>query len=729
MPSKTQIIPSLEQPHTETYINDNTIYTPEKLKEKDGLHSFHVFISDKGRDNQILSFTRKNYWLNEYGTPNFKIHGQSIMNAYNAIDSDEAKIYCMRVMPDDATYANVLFYIKVEIKSGKFFITHHNLSIKISDKKDIESVIKDELIKLNIESTDELFYIPLVFFYSQGRGIYGNNYNVTIQPDFKKRNLNMDYMSFKVKLFDNDTEDEYSMEELSLEEFITGNSISYFIDDVFNDTDKIFSMCFEESIQFLIDKYNNIYNTNMKIRELDIFNGVIDDDNIENDISNIINGVDLSGGDDGNISWFIPTPKPESIEILNDNFTMSAGKNNKFKINSNVKPGVACQYTYLKSSNPDFIIDDDCISTEIPGTTTISVISTIDDSIFKNVIITAIEVPITDILLEDSSIDLYVNDSPEIITPEEDIQPIQPIYIYNETIRNPNRLDNINELYLKAFSGKIDKTIYSTLRVPLDIIMDANYDAITKQALIQLVLTRKDCLGIIDSGCGVRNPKDLISFWSQDYLVNLNTNFIIKESQYYTVKEPFMGKRMNVTTTYNLSKRLPLNCAKNGIYTPCASENCPLDDSIKRSMKPLIDDGDIELKEKLTKLRVNYYEAVGENKYVRGSQTTSQKDISDLSEQNNMHTMLTIKKELEALIRYERYDFSDDQNRHMFTTKAENILSKYKGLWCREATVYFDATEYEDKMSIIHCYLSIIFKSLVKSCIMEIDINQRELTK
>ena len=54
MPRTGQIIPQYLQPHEETYINDNTVFTDTAV-EQSGPRFLNVFVSDKGIDNVILN--------------------------------------------------------------------------------------------------------------------------------------------------------------------------------------------------------------------------------------------------------------------------------------------------------------------------------------------------------------------------------------------------------------------------------------------------------------------------------------------------------------------------------------------------------------------------------------------------------------------------------------------------------------------------------------------------
>ena len=70
------------------------------------------------------------------------------------------------------------------------------------------------------------------------------------------------------------------------------------------------------------------------------------------------------------------------------------------------------------------------------------------------------------------------------------------------------------------------------------------------------------------------------------------------------------------------------------------------------------------------------------------------------------------------------YNFSEAEDRKLFTESADRLLSQYRGM-CQSAKVRFEATQFEEQRSAIHCYLDVVFKGIIKSGIIEIDINPR----
>ena len=124
MPRSGQIIPKYSFPHSETYINDYTIRQNDTTNaissSSEVTYSMHVFPSPSGKDREMTTITGGlSQFLSIFGKGSGKVYGQSYMNAYNAAASGAAILQCLRVTPDDATYANAIVWAGVREDNGK----------------------------------------------------------------------------------------------------------------------------------------------------------------------------------------------------------------------------------------------------------------------------------------------------------------------------------------------------------------------------------------------------------------------------------------------------------------------------------------------------------------------------------------------------------------------------------------------------------------------------------
>ena len=113
MATAAQIIPNFNSPHILTVINDNTIRTSTVATGEYALKSINVFTSPKGRDNVLIEKTTAQDYLAEYGTPSVA-YGQASYMPYVSLTAGYNSCYCMRVMPEDATYANAVLVARVK---------------------------------------------------------------------------------------------------------------------------------------------------------------------------------------------------------------------------------------------------------------------------------------------------------------------------------------------------------------------------------------------------------------------------------------------------------------------------------------------------------------------------------------------------------------------------------------------------------------------------------------
>jgi len=615
MPRTGQIIPGYLHPHVETYINDNTEFMEAVSAPAEGLRFINVFTSGKGRDGVILPFDTTTGYTEEYGNPNYKLYGQPGYMPYAALSSGQAKCWCMRVMPDDAAYSNVVVLAQVKVDSTD--AANKKLNIKHKALFHNGLLSKDEFAALTDLMTEEdpdvdgYVTFPLFGVYSLGRGVYGDVFRIRMgaAPQEDKDNAYKNYI----------------LEVLTSEGGIKRK-------ELFSGT--LFADAVEANkTLFLEDLVNDVDSGSTKL------------------------GMYVNQEALGKIFEMYKTVDPTTT-ITIETFDPITGKN---------KLGVANPKIVFKNTETGAVSLDRVEGVPLSGGT---------DGSFA--VGTA--------------------------TPEA-------------------RETAINAAYVKAFNGEFDRAILSKRRTPAELILDANYEDTVKRALIGLLLKRYDAYGFIDGGI-LNTTTDAIA-WAEN-MSGLGDRAFSKDCQHYMIRDPFSGKNIPMTTTYYYALQLPVHFRVSGNHIPFVGERvASLTGMVKNSLKPMIDADDVEVKEKLYELKVNYFECVSEGTYVRGTQGTSQLIWSDLSEENNMHVLLEMKRKLETLVGSLTYNFADPEDRQRFTETADRMFSDYKGTKVRTASVYFDMNPWETERSILHCYLAVTYRTLSKRGIIEIDINKR----
>jgi hypothetical protein len=280
----------------------------------------------------------------------------------------------------------------------------------------------------------------------------------------------------------------------------------------------------------------------------------------------------------------------------------------------------------------------------------------------------------------------------------------------------------LENLYIKAFAGDLDRTILSPRRVPAKFILDANYPLAVKRCIVELAVKRYDMFVYLDAGIITTHDEAII--FGEDTR-DLNYRIISKGYQHYQIRDPFNGKKVPVTYTYHLATSLAKHIDLNGSHIPFTGEAyAVIPNAVKNSVLPVLDEYDEEKKEELYDLRLNYYEALAENVFARGTQTTAQDLDSDLSEEHNMIMTLEIKDIAEKETISRRYNFAEPEDRQLFTEVLTERTKHYKDV-VRSISVLYDMTEEEEARSILHCYVEITFKTIAKSSIVELNINRR----
>jgi hypothetical protein len=282
--------------------------------------------------------------------------------------------------------------------------------------------------------------------------------------------------------------------------------------------------------------------------------------------------------------------------------------------------------------------------------------------------------------------------------------------------------EELENLYVQAFSGVFDKNILSTRRTPVKFILDANYPLAVKRQIVNLALSRYDALVYLDAGIISTHDEALI--FGED-TKDLNYRIVSKGYQHYKIRDPCNGKKVDVTYTYHLANALAKHCEVIGSHIPFVGEAYGLlSGAIKNSVCPVLEEYDEAKKEELYDLRLNYYEALTETTYARATQQTAQDLDSDLSEEHNMLVTLEIKDIAEKETIARRYNFSEPEDRQLFTEILTEKTKKYRDI-VRQINVLYSMSPEEEAKSILHCYVEVAFKTIAKSSIVEININKR----
>ena len=663
-----QLIPKWRHPSETTFIFDNTVVQDTEYLNTEMVSFITVFSSSKGIDNKLLKKESLYSFVEEYGYPDFRFYDLQSYIPYTALSTGNATCWTMRVMPDDATYGNVFYTVEYRV------------------------VQKEVRLNDTIDPNTGTYAYPTETI---------NVLQVAFVPEFSEEIT--DAQLFEEVLNTQEGFDEETgtykygtirrtpRNENAGDTFLKRPLIGFRMLGRGKYGDNFRVRLSHDTSSDKENEYKNytlaVLNTESGIVQKETFPAItFDEDSIDpktyitSYIEDIVNDYEGDGSKRIAVQFF-PDFYKEIFEFYKEN----------------VDPN-----TEFTSETFDIFGYDRLNATDNRRIQIVK-IDPETRAVYESDIRSVALFDVKGVKLAGGSDGSFDKDNLKTAS---------------------NRTAELDLMYRRAFdlSEPLDKKILSTLRSPANVILDAGYSINIKPLIAALVNRRRDVIGYLDSGTSstVENAKTVLkNLELDDYLYSLNMGC-------FTTRDSVTGKKMKVPITVWLAHKIPLHWAQKGLQVPLAGEEyATLSGYIKNSIEPEIDADDYDTKDDLYDNRINYIECIGENTYIRGTQQTSQTELSDLSEENNVHVMLQVKRRLERLCAQKRYHFGEPSDRKMYTDDAQELFSTWKGVYLRSIDIGFSMTKYEELRSILHCTCSIVFMTLVKRSIIEININPR----
>ena len=129
-------------------------------------------------------------------------------------------------------------------------------------------------------------------------------------------------------------------------------------------------------------------------------------------------------------------------------------------------------------------------------------------------------------------------------------------------------------------------------------------------------------------------------------------------------------------------------------------------------------------------MHVNYAQIDAKGNIIRGSQTTRYPYIGDsltmsnLTETNNALIILDIKKDAMKMVLDYMYNFNEAADLALFNRDAEQLCAKYADAQVKSISAFFERTDEEAELGILHLYIAVVHKALVKINMIDIDVNR-----
>lgn len=719
MPRSPKIVPGYQrQAHVETYINDNSEVRPLEMPPRPAvdtsMKTVCVFGADKGIDNKFVYIppTQWTRFQNWFGVPNFNKYGQCALHPYLFLhDNPNTGVWAMRVLPDDAAYANGILVAHFGVQTvssivptadgGTTVATEQRFQIMytvehyLPDGTDLGCLTDTgnynsleyaarEWIRVHPQAPDEngWYTLPIATIRPAGHGRYGNKFSFSFARDLtaeKNRKMKV----YRLNILDNFQSTVHKAQfRGSLVNSTTGLSVSSFEDviDDMGDDSCIKMKLYPEHVEIIYKAYLEF-----------------------------LDGIKVASSDE-DVSL---RAYAQSKNMIIDEFDPIFG----VLVNTNTS-----MYGLDIIDEPRYLYDSD---------------TTLDTRYADAVNIKSG----AGVMLDGGNDGSF--DTPPV----------------GETFQNV-----YDKELVAAFIGAKDNRIIDKYQTPYDFLIDANYsyhpedeDINVKGAMYRLNNARcrnkfddpdtgAGSLLFLDSGqeyidittsMSLRNRVDPDwQFEANSELLALTRSFTefnnritSKEFQHGTVYDPFTKKRIVVTTTWNLAKKYIPMLQQRDIMIPFAGKiNAKWDDIIDGTLYPVITNIDMDVKEELEKQRFNYYQyeggtEVGSEEVIRMSQNTCQTIQTSLTNENNMVVLNCYVNGVEKFCRGKLWFFNDPTNQKSFTDEINSRYEGWAGTKCTSLRTYFTA-DYEDMThDILRCYSEIVFRNLVKVIVHEIDVN------
>lgn len=714
MAQTTQIVPKFAFPHVETVINDYTFRSSEPTINNgefdDTIRFIFPFTSSRGIDNVFVKKSNLESFVSTFGTSNFKKFGQPFLTPYTLLSNGNCEVWCMRVMPDDATYANKAISACFKADTEETMVPGYVTATEMDEgalKVVADSTTPSEK-EIKISDVNYLFkegdYVKMGEV--AATGVYGN---------------------FHVKLEAKTSESIHSDEEMK--KFLNTQDASA-TEEGGTDLQGYKHIPFMALRSNGRGDYGNFY----RVR-------ITQQTSMEKEYGIKFSNFEILSTQDGSllktasyVGTLATTPKYKTATFINDILTDTA-------------TGVAPVDVYVVEESVEELynayVEFLAENAEALQTQRAKMVENNANAAFLSKIDKLISDALNPVDLDEFD-PLYgrlVNDTenmiPMFVVDESDVKfnGVEGVVLTNgsngafgEMKSYEDMSESLTECYTKAFDGTYDKRILSPRRIQCSALFDANYPYEVKCVMADLAIIRNDHnfymdTGIIDS-FSTENLDNMISKYK-----NFDTYLISKNLHHYSLKEPTTNKRVTVTITHWLAQNFVNHMTSYGSHIPMVKRYCQLAGHVRDSLRPNIEEYDTTLKETLYENRFNYFETVNDNVFQRGTQSTSQMLESDLSEESNVITLFSMKRIIERDIAENLYNFSDVNTRNSFVSYYKSVFKDWEGRKLQSFDIEFKMSEWEAEHSIMHAYLAVVFRGIFKRAIIEIDINKRDYSE
>lgn len=704
MASTVQIVPKHRYADVETIVNDYSAVANDEIPvvEDTSIKQAYAVTAGYGADNVWIKMTSRAQAEAAFGKSNFRKYGQPYMQALRVLDQNNSSVWLMRVMPENATYANTLVYIGYKIDSAEDYADAHDRKFRIKFvSENVSNLVSrsDLLATLNAgaSSMDAEGYTlyPFMAINSAGRGTKGDLYGVRLS-----QNINYE-KEFGIKM--------YNYEILCRDGGL--KLVSNYVGA------NVTSPKYTSEITTLIDDVIDMYAKGEYPVEI----------SVNEEISYTIYDKYVEFAKDLNAS--LEAEYAEKVEAYNlpadvvSGVVPPADAEEKAKVEE--LWAIDAEIAATKESNLPEVDEFDLIYGREVGSTEMIAGLAFPEPLTDDIDITSEDYDPNDYTSSDNLVDFSTTAGVAIVGGSNGYFDDPRTEILEDgTTRKWSYQEEVDECYKNAYNGVYDKRILSKNRTPLTVLWDANYSFEVKNAIAALAELRDDSRVMLDAGfVDTLNSSSLRTLIRKYAGFNNHRESIDIES--YEYREPETMKKCRVTVSFYLAAEYVNHVNIYGEHIPFVKEYATISGHVKNTVTPVVEEYMEDIKNTLADNRFNFFEVENENIFRRAIQNTRQPANTDLLQESNSFILYNLKKQVTKDANSQLYNFADESIRQSFCEQEKAKYASWVGEKLESFDCKFATSKYEFENSILHLYIDIVFRGLTLHVIAEIDINKR----
>lgn len=241
-------------------------------------------------------------------------------------------------------------------------------------------------------------------------------------------------------------------------------------------------------------------------------------------------------------------------------------------------------------------------------------------------------------------------------------------------------------LLVRAFSGLIDDKVKNTEFVWVDIVLDGGYPRDVKNAIVQLVEERTDCIALLDNGDNRSVQEALRRRYTEH---SWNSKYVALYEPYIQIYDTFSGRDIWITPIYAVAKLVAMNDRVNEVWYAVAGYTRGISNVIKALR---FSPSQIGERDDLYLAQINPFVTFRDGNVLWGQLTTYKKP-SSFQDLNIMRLLLYVSRALNNYCKYFIFDFIDEvtkQNILVGITGFLEDIRRRRGLYSYSVDVHAD---------------------------------------